>query len=475
MIPSENKIKEFSAKIHALEELLEVSEQSFLNGASKLEEANARLKGLNDNLILEIHEREKAEEASRKGERFLSSVFSAIQDGISVLDPNMHIVRVNEIMGKWFPQNKPLVGKKCYEAYHLKSQPCETCPVQRTFDTGKPARDVIPLAGFKENTISWLEIFSFPIVDEITGETISVVEFMRDITDRKLADEKLSAAYNELKHMHLQLLQSEKMASIGQLAAGVAHEINNPTGYMLSNLSSLKKYSERLSEFIGIQSEALEKMSAYKEDGTEAIFKKVTEQRKAKKIDHIMSDIGHLIDESIEGGIRVKQIVQNLKSFSHLDETEYKLADINTGIENTLSVIWNELKYKSTVTRDYGDIPLTMCNLGQLNQVFMNLLINAAHAIETQGQITIKTRCDNNTIIISISDTGSGIPQEIIDKIFEPFFTTKDVGKGTGLGLSLSYDIVKKHNGQITVESASGKGTTFTVRIPVVEDVKRIV
>ncbi|OGW22673.1 MAG: hypothetical protein A2077_07770 [Nitrospirae bacterium GWC2_46_6] len=166
---------------------------------------------------------------------------------------------------------------------------------------------------------------------------------------------------------------------------------------------------------------------------------------------------------------RIKKIVQDLKSFSRVDEAERKTANINEGIESTVNIVWNELKYKATVKKEYGDIPPIKCNAGQLNQVFMNILINAVHAIEEQGEIIIKTRHEDNNIFISISDTGSGIPADKINRIFEPFFTTKEVGKGTGLGLSIAYDIVKKHNGDIIVESEVGKGTTFTVRIPVVE------
>lgn len=466
----ESQIRKLTAKIHALNELLEVSEQSFLDGASKLGDANAKLKTLNENLNIEISERKKAEEAARQGERFLSSILAAIQDGISVLDRDMRIVRVNETVGKWYVHTMQLVGRKCHEVYQLRNRPCENCPVQETLKTSKPSFAVIPFTEPEGGKISWFEVFSFPIVDETTKEISGIVEYLRNITDRKIAEEKLNAAFNELKQMHVQLLQSEKMASIGQLASGVAHEINNPTAFILSNLASLRKYSASLTEHIRVLSDALEKISGPAEESMETILKTVGEHRKAKKVDYIINDICHLIDESIDGGERVKKIVQNLKNFSRIDEAEYKSGDINAAIENTLSVIWNELKYKAKVIKDYGNIPLTLCNVGQLSQVFMNLLINAAQAIKTQGQITIKTRCADNTIVVSISDTGSGIPQEIIGKIFEPFFTTKDVGKGTGLGLSIAYDIiVKKHNGQIDVESQPGKGTIFTIVIPVVE------
>jgi len=318
-----------------------------------------------------------------------------------------------------------------------------------------------------------------------TASTYTAVITLQDITDRKKREEErerteeelkkskemleahhkeLEKAYAELKAAQSQILQQEKMASIGQLAAGIAHEVNNPVGFIMSNLSSLQKYVSRLSEFIDVQTETIKKLS-----GDGKILNAIKESRKSLKVDYIIDDLGNLIRESLDGAERVKKIVQDLKSFSRIDEAEWKMADINAGIESTINIVWNELKYKATVKKEYGDMPLTKCNPGQLNQVFMNILVNAAHAIEKQGEITMKTWHDNGYIYISISDTGCGIPADKIDRIFEPFFTTKEVGKGTGLGLSIAYDIVKKHNGDIIVESEVGKGTTFTVKVPVVE------
>ncbi len=318
-----------------------------------------------------------------------------------------------------------------------------------------------------------------------TASTYTAVITLQDITDRKKREEErerteeelkkskemleahhkeLEKAYAELKAAQSQILQQEKMASIGQIAAGIAHEVNNPVGFIMSNLSSLQKYVSRLSEFIDVQTETIKKLS-----GDGKILNAITESRKSLKVDYIIDDLGNLIRESLDGAERVKKIVQDLKSFSRIDEAEWKMADINAGIESTINIVWNELKYKATVKKEYGNIPLTKCNPGQMNQVFMNILVNAAHAIEKQGEITVKTWHDNGYIYISISDTGCGIPADKIDRIFEPFFTTKEVGKGTGLGLSIAYDIVKKHNGDIIVESEVGKGTTFTVKVPVVE------
>jgi signal transduction histidine kinase len=276
----------------------------------------------------------------------------------------------------------------------------------------------------------------------------------------------LEKAYSDLKMAQSQILQQEKLASIGQLAAGIAHEINNPVGYIISNIGSLKKYVEKLKAFIEAQGGAINDLCS--SGSEEDAICKLSEQRQNLKIDLILEDINAVFAETFVGAERVKQIIQDLKMFSHADSDELKMADIHSGLDSTLNVIWNELKYKTEVIKEYGDIPRTKCNLGQLNQVFMNLLVNAAHAIEKRGVITVTTRSDEGNIYIAISDTGSGIPKELLAKIFDPFFTTKEVGKGTGLGLSIASDILRKHNGEITVQSEVGKGTEFSMRIPIV-------
>ena len=277
------------------------------------------------------------------------------------------------------------------------------------------------------------------------------------------AKKNLEKAYSELKITQAKVLQQEKMASIGQLAAGVAHEINNPIGFISSNLGTLEKYVKRFTAFINIQWDVIK---SFKEK--DAILK-VTEKQKELKLDYILEDVKYLIAESLDGADRVNKIVQDLKSFSRVDEAQYKHADVNECMETTINIVWNELKYKAKILKEYGDIPHTKCYPQQLNQVFMNLLVNAAHAIKKQGEIKIKTWHKNGKIFVSVEDTGCGIPEDKKNRIFEPFFTTKEVGKGTGLGLSISYDIVKKHNGEIMLQSKEGKGTTFIISMPVVE------
>jgi two-component system NtrC family sensor kinase len=281
------------------------------------------------------------------------------------------------------------------------------------------------------------------------------------MSDMKKSLEHMNA---ELKASQSAMLQREKMASIGQLAAGVAHEINNPIGFISGNLRALNKYIDKFMEFIDTQSDIIERL-----DVKEAI-EEIQIKRKKLKLDYIKEDVRDLIKESLDGTEKVSKIVQNLKTFSRIDEAGYKDADINECIESTINIVWNELKYKADIKKEYGEIPRTRCYIHEINQIFVNLLVNASHAIEKYGEIVIKTWYDNEKIYISVSDTGSGIPEEIKSRIFEPFFTTKDVGKGTGLGLSITYDIIKKHNGDITVESQPGVGTTFIIMFPVVKD-----
>lgn len=274
---------------------------------------------------------------------------------------------------------------------------------------------------------------------------------MSDINANSSEQDQLNA---RLEQANRQLLQSEKLAAIGQLAAGVAHEINNPVGYVYSNLQSLGAYLEdlfRLTDAVDAGA-CLEDLQAIK-----------------KNIDYsfLKDDLKDLLAESREGIERVKTIISAMKDFSHIDDEEFKLADVHRGIETTLNVVNNELKYKATVIRQFGDLPEVECISSQINQVVMNLLVNAAHAIEDFGEIIVRTRCDGDWAIIEVEDNGKGIAEENLHRIFEPFFTTKPVGKGTGLGLSLSFNIVRKHNGSITAEhAATGKGTCFRISLP---------
>ena len=345
----------------------------------------------------------------------------------------------------------------------------------------------------KNGDIYWVEttIVPFPTPD---GAGYHYVAVRTDVTALKLYENKLKAANEELEQRvrrrtaalvqtneqlitsnaelkelnqklesaQSQLLQSEKMASIGQLAAGVAHEINNPIGYVHSNLGSLGKYIQDLMSIM----EAFEAAARDCASTCDSV-KRVDTLKENLDLAFLKEDIPNLLAESREGITRVKKIVQDLKDFSHVDEAEWQMVDLHRGLDSTLNIVWNELKYKAEVVKDYGALPEIECLPSQLNQVFMNLLVNAAHAIESRGIITLRSGVEGEKVWVEVADNGKGIAPEHINRIFEPFFTTKPTGKGTGLGLSLSYGIVKKHHGTIEVGSQPGKGATFRVWLPV--------
>ena len=318
----------------------------------------------------------------------------------------------------------------------------------------------------------------------VPGEPPRVVVYASDVTDKVAADamlrnerEQLAASLahqrelnRKLEEAQNQLLQSEKMASLGQLAAGVAHELNNPIGFVRSNVSTLKGYLDSLFGIIkAYDTKAAESMPPEALAALAAI-------KQREDFDFLHEDIFQLLAESQDGLTRVQDIVQNLKDFSRVGESGFGWADLHACLDSTLNIIWNELKYKCTVVKHYDQtLPQVHCIASQLNQVFMNLLVNAGHAIAEKGEITITTRqTPEGTVQVAISDTGCGIAAEHLPHLFEPFFTTKPVGKGTGLGLSISYDIiVKKHGGRFDVTSTPGAGTTFKLWLPIHSPEKR--
>lgn len=286
----------------------------------------------------------------------------------------------------------------------------------------------------------------------------------KDILLKEIAERK--KAEHDLGEAQFQLLQSEKMASIGHLAAGVAHEINNPVGYIASNLESLQEYLTIYDGIIPFIPELKAALEAGNTNRVEDIILKIETQSKNIDLDFLRKDINSLFNESKKGVDRIKTIISDLRTFARADEKEKRLSRVEDIIESVLGIVQNEIKYKADLVKEYSETPEILCHPQQLGQVFINLLVNASHAIEKHGTITIKTYVQNGFICAAFSDTGSGIPKENIHKIFDPFFTTKPVGKGTGLGLSISFEIIHKIGGKISVASELGKGTTFIVMIP---------
>jgi signal transduction histidine kinase len=283
----------------------------------------------------------------------------------------------------------------------------------------------------------------------------------RELTE---LNEKLSRAQE-------QLLQSEKLASIGQLAAGVAHEINNPISFVFSNFGTLDAYIADLLRVLAQYEEA----EPYITDPE--MKARIGALREQVELDYLVEDVPVLMSESRDGIERVRKIVQDLKDFSRVDgHQDWQWVDLHHGIDSTLNIVNNEVKYKADVVKEYGDIPEVECLPSQINQVILNIVVNGAQAINgTRGRITIRTGCDSGNVWIEISDNGSGIPKAIQSRIFDPFFTTKPIGSGTGLGLSLSYGIIQKHHGRIDVQSEPGIGSTFRIELPIKQDRDRTV
>ncbi len=302
-------------------------------------------------------------------------------------------------------------------------------------------------------------------LDTPTGVIYNVI--LRDVSERKQAEEELRTSHGELKkayqnleEAHSQLMQSEKLAAIGQLAAGVAHEINNPVGYVNSNLGTLQGYLHDLFTLLEAHAQALAQPG---DPATRTALESLVQRL---DVNFLRQDAHSLVRESLEGLLRVRRIVQDLKEFSHVDEAEWQWADLHQGLDTTLNIVHHEIKYKAEVIREYGELPRVECIPSQLNQVFMNLLVNAAQAIDAHGAITVRTGAESDQVWVEIRDTGTGIAPEVRERMFDPFFTTKPVGQGTGLGLSLSYGIVQKHRGRIEVQSEPGKGSAFRVWVP---------
>lgn len=302
-----------------------------------------------------------------------------------------------------------------------------------------------------------------PLPQDLTLAEMSDVQIRAIVGELIKTNRDLKEVNSKLSDAQSKLIQSEKLASIGQLAAGVAHEINNPIGFIFSNFGSLEQYLEDLFQML----DAYEQAEASVSDS--AALARIRSLKADLDINYLKEDIPNLMRESRDGIQRVRKIVQDLKDFSRVDaRQEWESVDLHAGIDSSLNIVNNEIKYKADVVKHYGALPEVQCLPSELNQVFMNLLVNAAHAITAErGTITISTGVEGPNVWVEVADTGAGIAQENLKRIFDPFFTTKPVGKGTGLGLSLSYGIVQKHSGRMEVHSELGVGTRFRVTLPI--------
>lgn len=270
----------------------------------------------------------------------------------------------------------------------------------------------------------------------------------------------LEATLSQLKQTQGQLMQSEKMAAVGQLAAGVAHEINNPVGFVTSNMGALSGYIDQLFGLIQTYQATTASLPVEQRQVVDAASKKID-------LDYLREDIPNLLAETREGLARVKRIVSDLRDFSHSDDGQWAEADLNHVLESALNVATNEIKYKAKVVKELMPLPAVACIAAQINQVLVNMLVNAAQAINTQGVITVRSGVQADQVWLEVSDNGCGMTEDVQKRIFEPFYTTKPVGKGTGLGLSITWEIIQRHHGDVSVHSAPGQGTTFHISLPI--------
>lgn len=406
--------------------------------------------------------RKRAEEALSESEKRYRSIFDESKDMILISSVDGKLIDINpagaELLGYSSPSE--LINTQVEDFYynrsdreHFKRKMAEGSFL-KDFEIFMKKKDGSPLFGL-ETSIE---------IKESNGNTICYQSIVKDITERieteKLlwrSNMELVEANAKLKQTQSQLVQQEKLASLGQLAAGVAHEINNPLGFIKSNYSVLKQYLDSIAKYIRTINKQLKDAADQKLD-----------------VDFILNDIEALFEESNDGFNRIITIVQNLKDFSRVDfPDKFESYDLQRAIESTLIVAKNEYKYVVEIEREYADIPLIECMGSEINQVLLNLIVNAAQAIESQkredlGIIHITTRKTPDHVVCEISDDGPGIPTDIQRRIFEPFYSTKEAGKGTGLGLSISYDIVvNKHGGDLTVESEENRGSTFIIKLPI--------
>jgi two-component system NtrC family sensor kinase len=274
-----------------------------------------------------------------------------------------------------------------------------------------------------------------------------------------------------LEERQAQLLHSERMASLGQLVAGIAHEINNPLGYITSNLGALTQYLSVFTELLRLYRELAAAVGPELKGPSAELLARIQALQEQEELDYLLGDVNELLHDSREGAHRVADIVQSLKAFVREDSGQPELVDVNKELATTLKVVWNQLKYRTEVRCEYGQVPPILGRPAQLNQVFTHLLLNAVQAIPERGVIQVTTLHEGNEVLVRISDTGHGMTQEVLSRLFTPFFTTKPPGKGAGLGLSISYGIMSRHNGRIDVKSQFGQGSTFTLHFPVAQDI----
>ncbi len=396
--------------------------------------------------------------------RILENIMISMGDGLSIQDLNMRIVYQNKFMIEQFGSH---IGDYCYNVYEKRNTVCDGCPMIKSYETGQITKAL--RVGITRKGIPFRFENIASVMRNKSGDIIAGIELCRIVEEREKALDDLREAMQHLKEMQNQLVRAEKMAGIGQLAAGVAHEINNPTGFVMSNLNTIRKYINDFFRYLDSMEKIVEAVGADptthgRQDSIQEGVRKIIDSEDYR---YLKDDLPEVIDESMDGLQRIKTIVTDLLTFSSSEEEAKRLVDINTEIRSVLELLDSEINKKGHVAKDLNRLPEISASPRQLQQLFVNLIHNAVQAIDSGGEISISTKAEETYIQIVIADDGVGIPKEVIPNIFNPFFTTREVGSGVGFGLSIAYRIIEHHNGNIDVQSTPGKGTTFTVRLPI--------
>ena len=425
----------------------------------------------------------------KSSQKKLEAILEGAPDALLIVNDKREITLVNTQAEKMFGYSRAeLLGQtpEIFLPEHLKSLHVRQCQDFSKEANTRPMGEGGNLFGItKDGREIPLEISLGTV--KTAMEKLAIVT-IRDITERKTRENELREAYKEvadkekalrqtfqelstahetLKTTQNQLVQSEKLASVGHLAAGVAHEINNPVGFISSNMEILEQYIADYAKVLKMADHLKESVEQEDLAKAKSIVEEINKLKEEINLDYIIDDTNKLLQHNRNGIDRIQKIVTDLRTFSREDKNVMERVKIEEVIESILTIVQNEIKYKAKLEKNYGDTPLIECNPQRLGQVFINLLVNALHAIEGTGTITINTYKQDEFVCVDVRDTGKGIPPENLNKIFDPFFTTKPAGQGTGLGLSVSYEIIKKHSGRMTVRSTVGEGTTFTVMLPI--------
>ncbi|MBF0122940.1 MAG: PAS domain S-box protein, partial [Candidatus Omnitrophica bacterium] len=405
----------------------------------------------NERLMLEVEGHRKTEMALEGSRAYLDKIINSIADPIFVKDRKHTWILLNDVFCEFMGKKKEeLIGKSDYDFFPKAEADVFWAKDEEVFSSGK---ENVNEEFFTDGEGNTRTIITKKTLYTDNGNNKILVGIIRDVTELRKQAIELKSAYEQLVAFQTRMVQAEKMASLGQLAAGIAHEINNPTAYILCNLAVLREYEEKIGVFL----KSLVALSSDVERYEQLAHK--------FNIPQILEDCPQLVDETLRGAERIKKIVQDLKIFAYPDVGGFEYGDLHRCIDGAIGIIANELKQKIEVRKDYGQIPLICFKEQQILQVFINLLSNSIQAIENRGAITIKTYVEGRNVFVEVTDTGRGISEEVLSKIFDPFFTTKPIGEGTGLGLSVVHGIVEQHQGIITVKSKLGAGTTFTLQL----------